>query len=516
MRLPLPAYVDGEAEPGTQLVSTRRQDTRPRDADPIRGVDDYERLISKLLAPERFPHPVDRVERIDTHISTVLLAGDYAYKIKKPLDLGFLDFSRLADRGHYCNEELRLNRRLAPEIYLRRAEITGAVDDPVWDGPGPVIEYAVCMRRFDRQWMLDALLERGELVPAHIDALADGLAAFHDEAAVAPPDSPYGGSEVVLRPVRENFDTLFRLLEDEEMHRRLRSLRDWTEEAAGKLSPVFEERRVSGYVRECHGDLHLANMVMVDGRPLAFDALEFDPALRWIDTMNELAFAVMDLQRRGAQAFAWRLLNGYLERTGDYAGLRVFDFYRCYRALVRAKIHALTAAQREGDDARRARGECLEYIALAETYARPAARALAITHGYSGSGKSTVAQALVDRCGFIRVRSDVERKRLRGLRAEDRAGAAPGEGLYAARVTAETYTRLCDLTEVVVTSGFPVVVDASFLKAEQRRIFRKRADALAVPFRIVDIDAPAGPAARSVGSAVDGCRRSVRRRCAGS
>ncbi len=320
--------------------------------------------------------------------------------------------------------------------------------------------------------------------------MADGLAEFHEETTVAPPDSHYGGSEAVLRPVRENFDALFRLLEDEEMHRRLRSLRAWTDEAAGKLSPVFEERRESGCVRECHGDLHLANMVMVDGRPVAFDALEFDPALRWIDTINELAFAVMDLQRRGAQAFARRLLNGYLERTGDYAGLRVFDFYRCYRALVRAKIHALTAAQREGENARLARGESLEYIALAETYARQPARALAITHGYSGSGKSTVAQALVDHCGFIRLRSDVERKRLRGLRARDRAGAAPGQGLYAAGVTADTYTRLCDLSEEIVNSGFPVVVDASFLKADQRRAFRARADALGVPFRIVDIDAP--------------------------
>jgi aminoglycoside phosphotransferase family enzyme/gluconate kinase len=464
-------------------------------------------LIAALHDPRRFDHPVERVELVETHISWVLLAGDFAYKIKKPVDLGFLDFSNLAKRRFNCEEELRLNRRLAPELYLGVVTITGRPDDPQLSGQGEPIEYAVKMRRFAREQELDRLAAQGRLTPAHIDDLIATLAAFHQRIEVAGPDSPYGTPEAVYLPVAENFSQIGSRLESPDPP--LDRLRAWSEAAGTRLNKVFTARRRDGFVRECHGDAHLANMVLLDdvqeheyregqGRPGAanrvtlFDCLEFNPALRWIDVMSELAFLVMDLEERGHPELARRALNGYLEHSGDYAGLAVLRFYLVYRALVRAKVAMIRLRQpgllAEEQDAARAvyRG----YVQLAEDYTHVPPPWMVITHGPSGAGKTWIAQRLLETCGAIRVRSDIERKRLHGLAPLARSRSQPGAGLYTTSANDRTYGRLAELAGAILDAGFAVIVDATFLERARREQLRAVARARNVRFMILNIQAP--------------------------
>lgn len=449
------------------------------------------RLVQALLDPACYPHPVDRVERIETHISTVLLAGEYAYKIKKPLDLGFLDFTRLEDRAHYCAEEIRLNARLAPGIYLRAVPIAGTAESPQLDGLGTPIEWAVLMRRFPQESQLDRRFDAGEVPLAICDRLAVRLAEFHERAARAEPGAAYGSPEVVVAPMRENFAQLVPLIADADTRDRLDRLADWTETRYTDLRPVLTLRQAEGFVRECHGDMHLANIALWDDELIIFDGIEFNPHLRWIDVMSELAFLTMDLDARGAGAHSYRVLNGYLEQTGDYAGLALLRFYQVYRCMVRTKVGAIRACQNGAAEAERTESwtQCLRYLDLAEHYARPARPRLVITHGFSGSGKTTVAQRLVDDFGFIRIRSDVERKRLAGLAAAARTRSTLGSGLYDARATEATYARLVELAEQVLGTGIPVLVDATFLKLDQRSRFVRLAERLAIPVHILDVQA---------------------------
>lgn len=448
-------------------------------------------LIRALLDPRRYDHPVEGVELIETHISWVLLAGEYAYKIKKPVDLGFLDFSTLPKRKHFCEEELRLNRRLAPQIYLAVVAITGTADDPRLGGTGEAIEYAVKMRRFAQEAQLDRLLARGALESAHIDALADELARFHGEIAVAGPGTPFGEPDAVYAPMHENFEQIGPRV-DAAARAPLARLAQWTQAARDRLAPVLAARKRDGFIRECHGDAHLANMALIDSQVLLFDCLEFNDNLRWIDVMSELAFAVMDLDDRGRPDFGWRLLNRYLEQTGDYAGLQLLRFYQVYRALVRAKVAAIRCSQPglSPDERARAVSAYQSYIELAERYTQPRATALMITHGVSGSGKSTVAQMLVETHGAVRVRSDVERKRLAGLPPMARSDSGLDAGLYSADLSRRTYARLGELARTIIGAGLPVIVDATFLKRAQRDAMRTLAASLGVPFVILDTAAP--------------------------
>lgn len=447
------------------------------------------RLIEHLLDPGRYPHPVERVERIETHISNVLLAGEYAYKIKKPLNLGFLDFTRLEDRAHYCAEEIRLNGRLAPGIYLRAIPITGTAEAPRLEGPGEPIEYAVLMRRFPQEAQLDRRFEAGELGPYVCDRLAERLATFHEAIERTDAASPHGRPEVVVAPMRENFTQLAPLIADAETRDRLDRLADWTEARYAELLDTLARRQAEGFVRECHGDMHLANIALWDEELIIFDGIEFNPDLRWIDVISEIAFLTMDLDARGARAESHRVLNGYLEHTGDYAGLALLRFYQVYRCMVRAKVNAIRACQ-DGlgeEDTQAAWRQCVSYLDLAESYAGRGRACLAITHGFSGSGKTTVGQVLVDHYGYIRIRSDVERKRLHGLAASARSGSALGAGLYSADATEDTYARLAGLAEQILAAGLPALADATFLKSAQRARFLRLGERLSVPVHILDV-----------------------------
>ena len=450
-------------------------------------------LITALQEPAAYPHAVESVRLVETHISWVLLAGDYAYKIKKPVDFGFLDFSSLAQRRHYCEEELRLNRRFAPQLYLAVVPIGGRIDAPVVDGGGEPLEYAVKMREFPQDAQLDRVLARGELRRTHIGALAEHLADVHRRAAVAAADSSYGTAENVWQPMSQNFAQIRPRLRSRAALELLDRAERWSEERYAALHELLTQRRRDGYIRECHGDAHLGNIVLLDDRPVLFDCIEFNPNLRWIDVISEIAFLTMDLHDRGRDDLAHRALNDYLQASGDYAGLHLLRFYQVYRALVRAKVACLRCAQSDGDE--RARTELLQralaYLRLALRFTEGAPTPLMITHGLSGSGKTTVTDTVLESQGALRLRSDVERKRLFGLAADARTLSALDSGLYSADASTRTYQHLATLAEMVIGAGFPALIDATFLKRVQRDVFRALAERLHVPFVILDCSAPA-------------------------
>lgn len=466
---------------------------------------DFPLLIARLLDPRAYAHPVDRVRRIETHISYVLLAGDYAYKLKKPLDLGFVDFSTLERRRFCCEEELRLNRRLAPALYLDVVPVTGSPSAPRMGtdrgAEGPVLEYAVRMHRFPQQ----ALLDRNPLDPDLVDRLAERIAVFHGEIPAAPPDSPYGTPSAVLAPMIENLRQVRQRAEEPERRGQIERLEAWTRRRWAELTPILEARREEGRVRECHGDMHRGNIALVGGEPLIFDALEFNPALRWIDTASELAFVLMDLEEAGEVTAARRLLNHYLELGGDYGALQILDFYKVYRALVRAKVLAIRLGQEDLSPAEVGanREECARYLALAESYTRRRHPRLLIACGLSGSGKSRLARRLREALPIIHLRSDVERKRLFGLTADARTTGAPGSGIYFPQATEWTYERLYRLAGLILDSGYHTLVDATFLTRARRGHFRRLAEDRGLGFAILVLDAP-----------VDVLRRRVIRRLA--
>jgi uncharacterized protein len=372
-------------------------------------------LIDSLQSPACYPHPVDRVERVETHISWVLLAGEFVYKIKKPVNFGFLDFSTLDRREFFCREEVRLNRRHAAKLYLEVVAIGGSMETPELNTDGPAIEYAVRMRRFDPDDGFDRLLADGRLRANHVRDLGTQLARLHENIEVATVDSGFGSLAQVAEPMRDNLTELARLLPDNEHRQKLARLSDWTEWTLARLTPLIEQRRREGFVRECHGDAHLGNVTLYEGRATLFDCIEFSDELRWIDVINDLAFTVMDLHDHGAEHLGWLLLDEYLARSGDFGGLALLDLYVVYRALVRAKVLALQLA----DKAEPALVADIEkYLALAERTRLPRPPRLVMTMGVSGSGKSWLAERLLQSCGLIRLRSDVERKRLFDLDAD--------------------------------------------------------------------------------------------------
>jgi aminoglycoside phosphotransferase family enzyme/predicted kinase len=442
---------------------------------------DQERLVAAFHLPV-----------IETHISYVLLAGAFAYKIKKAVRFEFLDFTTLAQRRFFCHEELRLNRRLAPLIYLDVVPISGTMDAPVFGGDGVAIEYAVKMRQFDQAGLLSRVIERDELTSAVIDALAREVAAFHTKAPRASTDLQYAQSGHVRQLARDNFTQMRSAPHDAHDGSNLERLHEWTESEGARLTEALDRRRHDGFVRECHGDLHLGNIALIDGRITLFDCLEFNPSMRWSDVMSDVAFLVMDLHDRNRPDLAARFLSAYLEDTSDYEGLAVLPFYIVYRALVRAKVASMRLAQPASRDERAALlDQYRTYLNLAAHQSERRRPSIVITHGVTGSGKTVRSQALVESMGAVRVRSDVERKRLFGLDANARSESPVGGGLYTDDASRRTYARLTALARTIAAAGFTAVLDAAFLKREQRDLVREVANDLGVPFIIADCSAPA-------------------------
>jgi hypothetical protein len=450
------------------------------------------RLVSRLAgAPELLPFPAgDDVETVETHISRLLLAGEHVLKFKKPVDFGFLDFSTLARREHFAHEELRLNRRFAPELYLDVLRVTGTPDAPRFGGEGRPLEYAVLMRRFPQAAQLDRELEAGTLTLGDLEAVGREIARWQAELPRAEAADRWGDFDSVMHPVRENFAHLRRELADRpELAARIEPLDTHSEAAGEALRGRFVERRAAGFVREGHGDLHLSNLARLPEGIRAFDCIEFSAELRWIDVVSDLSFLFMDLLARDRSALAWRLVNAWHTASGDWRGLRLLRFYALYRTMVRAKVAALQRGQQEDRDARAALERRVAlHLSVGEGLAAAPRPVLVLMHGVSGSGKSHHAIPLADGLGAVHLRSDVERKRLFGLDPLTRGGV--DEGLYTPEATTRTYAHLAAITEELLDAGLSVIVDATFLERERRAHFAALGERAAAPVFVVDCEAP--------------------------
>ncbi|MGI9205044.1 MAG: AAA family ATPase [Woeseiaceae bacterium] len=443
-------------------------------------------LIDGLMCPTAFGHQVDDVHLRETHISWLILAGEFVYKIKKPIVLDFLDFGSLEKRRFFCDEEIRLNRPWAPDIYLDVVPVTMQDDQPIFGGSGEPIEYAVRMRRFDEDMQLDRQLEQDQLTAEDMQELANMIAKRH-QGALSVDDSQRGR---VLRLTNEfmwdNFKTLDTTINGETLD----TLKNWTKNELRKVETILGKRFDDGFVRDCHGDLHLGNLVRLPDGITTFDCIEFSTDLRHIDVMCDLAFLIMDLFGKGRRDLAVRFLNRYLEVTGDYDGLAVFNLFFVYRCLVRAKVAVIMSQER--DDAAAAEQDLAEAGAYCEMALRQAADrtpVLMLMHGLSGSGKTWVSEKLLETMPAIRLRSDIERKRMVAVHETASSDSGLGEGIYIESLNRDVYAKLLTLATLVLEAGHNVILDATYLRESDRAAARTLAECSDWQFLIIDVTA---------------------------
>lgn len=447
--------------------------------------------LAGLMRPEAFPAPVDDVRCVQTHLSWVFLAGDFAYKIKRPVRFPFVDFTDPAIRRQMCHEELRLNARFAPQLYLSVEPVCKGSGGARIGGPGEPIEWAVRMRRFDRAAELDRLVAAGQVGVGELSAFGSALARCHE---TLPVDDQTAACEVVERAGR----ALQSNLREARACLSAVGLRLPDDEVAGALDRrfiasigVLSQRALAGRVRECHGDLHLSNIVRLGGDLVAFDCLEFDPALRWLDVADDVAFLLADLAGYGRRDLARAFLQGYLDASGDFDLLEVVDLFAAHRALVRAKVLAIRAAALESAEAREALvARCRAYLRVASAALAPRDGMLVLVSGVSGSGKTWLSAQLAENLGGVHLRSDRERKRLAGLAPTAASRSALEGGLYGREWTDRTYDRLLRAAGSALSGGWVAVVDATFLDTARQEPFLKIAAERGVECRRVECTAP--------------------------
>jgi aminoglycoside phosphotransferase family enzyme/predicted kinase len=435
--------------------------------------------LQSLLSPQAYPHPVEVVRLVETHISWLLLTGNIAYKIKRPVHFPFVDLRSPERRAFLCREEVRLNRRFAHELYLGVSHITADLQGARMDGVGADIEACVRMHQFDSQQALDHLLESGAIQPSELFEFGRELARIHAGLPAVDETHEWGRPAVVHAMLLRNFDECIGSLGVVAPIADAPVLRRGLDEAAKSAAQWMAARRSRGRVRECHGDLHCSNIVRLVGKLRAFDCLEFDPALRWIDVADEISFLLADLTAYDNPCLQQAFLGGYLLESGDYDACRYLYLYQAHRFLVRAKVLALSG---EGQSVPR-------FVAAARRALSPKRAALILMSGLSGSGKSWFAQRLAPYLGAVHIRSDVERKRLSGIGIDARAAAGPGQGLYSAQTSERLHEHLLCAAESLLCGGYTALIDATFIRRQHRRAFLELASRLGVPVRIVRCDA---------------------------
>jgi uncharacterized protein len=425
--------------------------------------------LTALLEPAAYPHPVRGVQLVETHISWVFLTGEFAYKVKRPVQFPFVDLRSVERRAFFCAEELRLNGRFAPQLYLRVCPVTFDGGCARIDGRGEVIDHAVCMRQFRAADELGALLAGGELAPQALAEFGRELARLHEALPLPAAEEPWGRPESVRALLLRNLAECLQAAENLGAAPAVQSLSAAYAAQIEAAEPWIGSRRAGGRVRECHGDLHAGNIARYDDRLLAFDCIEFEPAFRWIDVAEEIACLYMDLRTRGFDAHAQAFIGGYLLESGDYCACRLLHLYGAHRALVRAKVAALRAADAPDPQTREAgRKEHRRYLECAGELLAVRRPQLVLMCGLSGSAKTWLAERLAPALQAVHLRSDVERKRLAGLAAQQRSGSALEQGLYSAPMSAATYERLRQCAAAALGGGLSVIVDATCQRREQR------------------------------------------------
>jgi aminoglycoside phosphotransferase family enzyme/predicted kinase len=445
-------------------------------------------LVTALCDRLAYPHPCRDIRLVETHISWVFLTGEFAYKLKKPVNFGFLDFSTLQKRRYFCEEECRCNSTFAPDLYLGVVAIGLDANRQYRVGSdADAIEYAVKMRQFDDSYQLDRMLDRDTLTAPMLRQFANDLAAIYQTLAPLSDSSSLGCADQILAPVIDNFDALDGLSASRLYAKNLARLRQWSMTMHEHLSDLLDERAREGAIRERHGDLHLSNLVQTDAGILAFDCIEFSPPLRKIDAINDIAFLFMDCAVRNRQDLAYSFIDSYLESSGDYPGIRLLRFYAVYRSMVRAKVAALRLEQTPDSDAAQ---RLKQHINWADETISAATGQVVLMCGPSGSGKSWLAKRLAPHLPAIRIRSDIVRREFAGLDRTESSSSDLDSGIYTPTMSENVYMRLLALTRGLIDSGETVIVDATFLSAKHRATFQTWAETSRCRCVVVQCEAP--------------------------
>ena len=434
--------------------------------------------IRALFHPETYPHPVENIEMMQTHISWIFLTGNYAYKLKKPLDLGFLDFSTLTRRKFYCEQELSLNRRLSADIYLDVLPLCRRGAHYKLGGSKNIVDYCLKMRQFDQSGLLDQRLRSNQFDPTWMDQLAESTARFHAKQGST---VQFGQPHILADHIRANLDVAGDHVGNALDESTLIALGDFARDALMRQHENLLRRQAGGFIRPCHGDLHLKNITLIENKPCIFDCIEFNDEFRIIDTMNDTAFLIMDCDAHGRADLGLRFLSRYLEYTGDYSGLSLLNLYLFYRATVRGKVSTLLATELTDKNKRKQQfDEAGKYFDLAVAYTQSKQAELFVIGGLSGSGKSHLALL---GCGMERaiiIRTDATRKRI--------AANFPDLELYSREMHINTYKAMFDAARKALNAGFSVILDATFLHPDSRRQAFDLANACAAPLHFFWLD----------------------------
>jgi len=441
-------------------------------------------LVQALLNSKAYPENPPKIELVQTQMSFVFLTDNYVYKVKKPVNLGYLDYTTLEKRQFYCQREVELNRRLCPDAYLGVVSITQDKSDIVIGGQGEVIEYAVKMRRLPQEKMMAALLDRNQVSTEMIAAVAERLAEFHRRAETSDAISQFGGLDTIIQNTGENFTQTEKYICKAISEKKYGQIKDYTDGFIAQNTSLFQKRVKEGRIRDCHGDLHAAHICFSDGICI-YDCIEFNDRFRYSDVASEVAFLAMDLDHYGRADLSRSFVKAYVARSRDSELLRLLGFYKCYRAYVRGKVACFQLDDPYIKEKEPVRETARSYFDLAHAYLRPKP-ALFITVGLVGAGKTVLAQALARQLGLAAIHSDVTRKRLASIPLTEHRFEEFDHGIYSADFSRLTYDTMLNEAKIILADGGSVILDASFIRAEHRLKAKQLAEEMKADFFIIE------------------------------
>ena len=456
------------------------------------------KLVQQMLSPDFYPHSVaEPVRLMQTHVSYVLLTGDYVYKLKKPVNFGFLDYSTLAKREHFCQEELRLNQRGAGSLYLGVVQINESGDKYEIDGAGEAADYAVKMRQFPQSALLSEQFEQGKFDEEKVRSLAKTIAKFHSKTRTNDHIRSYGTVEKIREAFDENYEQTIGFtggdaVDKPQTQKQFDETKAYTDNFFETRQDLLAQRLENDRIRACHGDLHLGNICEWEDKILLFDCIEFNEPFRFVDVMYDIAYVVMDLEMAGKKDLSNAFINQYVEETGDWEGLKVLPMYVSRQSYVRAKVTSFMLGDPtvSDDDKQAASAKAAKYYKLSWSYLQdyqPGEKgAIAAMAGLSGSGKSTTAKALAQNANAIHLRSDAVRKHLAGVPLDQKGS----DEIYTAEMSDKTYSRLIDLGVDLAAEGYSVILDAKFDRKEKREEAIAAAKSKDIPLSFIHCQAP--------------------------
>lgn len=425
-------------------------------------------LIKQMQTPEFYPHPVTLpIEVVQTHVSTVFLTGNYAYKLKKPVNFGFLDYSTLEKRKHFLEEELRMNKDISPNLYLEILPISQINENFSLNSADQTVEFTLKMNQFPQENLFINMFEAGKLTEEDMVKLGELVADFHNHTITNDYIKSFGKVEKIGQSITENYQQTAKYIGLAQTQQHYEETKAFTDNFLSTRQTILQQRQDQDKIRECHGDLHLKNICLWEDKIQLFDRIEFNEPFRFVDVMYDVAFAVMDLDARGKQDFGNIFLNTYIERTGDWEGLQVLPLYLSRQAYVRAKVTSFllddpAIPQTEKDHAQKSADD---YYNLAWKYTQRPQGKLILMSGLSGSGKSTIAKNLAQEINAIHLRSDAVRKHLAGISIKEKGD----NSIYSPEMTEKTYNRLLELGKLLTKQGFTVILDAKYDQVNLRQ-----------------------------------------------